>query len=154
MKYSIYVKIFRDIPHADLEVLYPCKHTSLRAIDTIKFVGAGMFGVISLLMQRQAGEVVGYSALGGFVGLLVTVLFNYQYQKSVYEQSTLHDMYNKAKDADKGAINYLMEEVCTQEVKETLLAYWFLVQSPEPLSQEQVRLRAGRRVWLTLRCLA
>jgi hypothetical protein len=134
--HSLYLKVFRDIPHADLEVLYPCKHTELRALDTVKFVGAGVFGVISLLMQRQAGEVVGYSALGGFVGVLVTVLFNYQYQKSMYEQSTLADMYSKSKDADKGAVNYLMEEVCLQEVKEALLGYWFLCNSKKPLTQE------------------
>ncbi len=43
-----------------------------------KFVGAGIFGLVSILMQRQAGELVGMSALTGFATLAVSVLFDYQ----------------------------------------------------------------------------
>lgn len=135
---AIYIKVFRDIPHADLELIFPCKSTGLRALDILKFVGAGIVGVISILMQRQAGELAGYSALFGFVGLLITVLFNYQYQMSVYQYMTLGNLFMKTKDSDEGAIGYIMEEVVTQEVKEAFLGYWFLLKSQESLSQEEL----------------
>ena len=135
---AIYIKIFRDIPHADLEVCYPCKTTTLRPLDVVKFAGAGIFGLVSILMQRQAGELVGYSALTGFATLAVSVLFDYQYHQSVYEQTTLRDLYSKSKDADQGAITYLMEQVCLQEVKEVFLGYFFLALSKVPLSQDEL----------------
>ncbi len=115
--HGIHVKVFRDIPHADLEVCYPCKTTTLRPLDVVKFAGAGIFGLLSILMQRKAGEMVGYSALTGFVTLAVSVLFDYQYHQTVYEQTTLRDLYSKSKDSDNGALTYLMEQVGLQEVK-------------------------------------
>ncbi len=136
--HSINIKVFRDIPHADLEVCYPCKTTRLRPLDVVKFVGAGIFGLISILTQRQAGELVGYSALTGFLTLAVSVLFDYQYHQSVYEQTTLRDLYSKSKDSDHGALTYLMEQVGIQEVKEVFLGYFFLVNSPKPLSQDEL----------------
>ena len=96
---------------------YPCKTTTLRPLDVVKFAGAGIFGLISILMQRKAGELVGYSALTGFVTLAVSVLFDYQYHQTVYEQTTLRDLYSKSKDSDQGALTYLMEQVGIQEVK-------------------------------------
>ena len=135
---AIYVKVFRDVPHADLEVLYPAKSSTLRPLDVVKFAGAGIFGLVSILMQRQAGDLVGYSALTGFLTLAVSVLFDYQYHQSVYEQTTLRDLYSKSKDNDKGAINFLVEEVGLQEVKETFLAYYFLCESPRPLTQSEL----------------
>merc|ERR1711991_59504 len=135
---SLNVKIFRDIPHADLEVLYPCKKTTLRPLDVVKFAGAGIFGLASILMQRQAGDLVGYSALTGFLTLAVSVLFDYQYHQSVYEQTTLRDLYSKSKDNDKGAINFLVEEVGLQEVKETFLAYFYLCENPRPMTQSEL----------------
>jgi hypothetical protein len=126
--HGIHVKVFRDIPHADLEVCYPCKTTTLRPLDVVKFAGAGIFGLVSILMQRKAGELVGYSALTGFVTLAVSVLFDYQYHQTVYEQTTLRDLYSKSKDSDQGAVTYLMEQVGLQEVKarqEHIYFYFF-----------------------------
>lgn len=135
---AIYIKVFRDIPQGDMELIYPCKSTGFRAMDIVKFVGAGIFGVLSILTQRQAGELAGYSAIGGFVGMLTTVLFNYQYQISVYQQATLGDLYMKTKDSDSGAISYIMQEVILQEVKEALLGYYFLTKATKPMSQEEL----------------
>ena len=135
---AINIKIFRDIPHADLEVLYPCKKTTLRPLDVVKFSGAGIFGLVSILMQQMAGELAGYTALTGFATLAISVLFDYQYHQSLYEQTTLRELYQKSKDSDRGAITYLMEQVGLQEVKETFLSYFFLLQSPIPLSQEEM----------------
>lgn len=135
---AIYVKVFRDVPNADLEVLYPAKTSTLRPLDVVKFAGAGIFGLISILMQRQAGDLVGYSALTGFLTLAVSVLFDYQYHQSVYEQTTLRDLYSKSKDNDKGAINFLVEEVGLQEVKETFLAYFYLCENPRPMTQSEL----------------
>jgi len=134
----INVKIFRDIPHADLEVLYPCKKTAMRPLDTVKFVGAGIGGLVSILMQQMAGELAGYTALTGFLTLAVSVLFDYQYHQSLYEQTTLRELYQKSKDSDRGAITYLMEQVGLQEVKETFLSYFFLVQEDKPMSQDEM----------------
>jgi len=135
---SLNVKIFRDIPHADLEVLYPCKKTTLRPLDVVKFAGAGIFGLASILMQRMAGEMAGYTALTGFLTLAVSVLFDYQYHQSLYEKTTLRELFQKSKDSDRGAITYLMEQVGLQEVKETFLSYFFLSRAQRPLGQEEM----------------
>ncbi len=141
--HPLYVRVFRDIPEADLETLYPCKRTEMRPLDTLKFVGVAIYGVISVMLGRQAGELVGYSTLASFCGLLVTVALNYQYQQSIYQQATLRSLYSKAKDADSGAISYLMEEVELQEVR-CLSRVVELSCVPE---RRLVRLR--RRCWLS-----
>lgn len=133
-----YVKIFRDIPQADLETIYPCKNTRMSPIALVQFIGVAISGVISLLMQRQGGDTAGFSALMGVAGLFVAVLFNYEAQMSLYRQYTLGDVYRKTKDADKGAVNYVIEEVCAQEVKEVLLAFWFLSQSSTPQTPKEL----------------
>lgn len=132
------MKIFRDIPHADLEMIYPAKRTRMSPIAVVKFIGVAISGIVSMLMQRQGSDVAGSSALVGFVGLLVTVVFNYQIQMARYAQQTLGDIYKKTKDADKGAVNYIMDEVGLQEVKEVVLAFWFLRNSSKPRTAKQL----------------
>jgi hypothetical protein len=40
-----------------------------------------------------------------------------RYHQSVYEQTTLKELYTKSRDSDQGAVTYAIEQVALQETK-------------------------------------
>jgi len=48
---KIFVKAFRDIPMADLEVVFPAKRISMELVDLIKLIVIGAVGFVVVLFK-------------------------------------------------------------------------------------------------------
>ncbi len=169
---SVVIKLFHDIPSADLEALYPDVRVVMTLMDKLMLGVPALFGGIPLLIKLAPAFLVLYGLLrfyagdpaagggdgisealivaGGVIalgGFLMQQWVKYErralrYQKEVNDLIYFHNVTNNV-----GLFDHLIGVAEEQECKETLLAYFFLLVAPEPLSEEEL----DRRIesWLS-----
>jgi len=128
---SIYIKQFRDIPMADLEVVYPEKRLSMKPVDLIKLgimaaIGIGVVTVKFILNVAAVGPVFAIAALATLACYGGKVIVGWRNSRNRYEYLVTHLLYHKNLDNDLGVVFYLMDSLEEQEFKEAVLAYYFL----------------------------
>ncbi len=127
---GIHIKQFRDIPMADLEVIYPEKHLSMKPLDLVKLGITLVSGIViagwKLVFSAVLSPILLIVALSTIVGYGMKVFFGWQNSKNRYEQLVTNSLYHKSLDNDLGVIFYLMDSLENQEFKEAILAYYFL----------------------------
>ncbi len=132
---DVILKLFRDIPLADLEALMPHARLRMNWFDRVKVFGGGA-GALGGAAPKLWAVLVGSAALtGGFVWVIVGALFGLSFKsflgyrntmKHRVGQRTQHLYYqNLANNA--GVITTLLHQVSEEELKEALLAYAFLL---------------------------
>jgi hypothetical protein len=157
---SVVIKLFHDIPSADLEALYPDVRVVMTLWDKLMLGVPAVFGGIPLLIKlapaflviyglvryytgdanATAGDAIGEALIvaGGIValgGFLMQQWVKYerralQYQKEVNDLIYYHNVTNNV-----GLFDHLIGVAEEQECKEALLAYFFLLTASEPLDE-------------------
>ncbi len=169
------LKLFRNVPRADLEMLFPNTQVRMRLLDKLMIgVPALVSGGIVLTTKLGAslvllGSLVGYwlglhsqptelnqarvmvllagaAALGGY---LWKQFNNFKNRKIRFMQALTQNLYFKNLDNNAGVFHRLANDAEEEECKEALLAYYFLLLSPAPLARDEL----DRRVesWLQQR---
>ena len=146
------IKLFQDVPRADLEMLFPNARVRMRTIDKLLIgVPAVVSGIIMVVTKLVAallpvllllafwfglrrepvelsqGQLVtlgaGLAALGGF---LVRQFGKFKNRKIQFMKSLSDNLYFRNLDNDAGVFNHLLDAAEEEEVKEAVLAYHFL----------------------------
>lgn len=127
---KVFVKAFRDIPMADLEVVYPAKRISMDLIDRIKLVIIGAAGVVIVLFKLVFAAALNpfllFAALlsvGGYGG---KIFAGFKAAKDRYHHLVTQSLYHKNLDNDLGVIFYVVDALEEQEFNEAVLAYFIL----------------------------
>ncbi|MDP7035160.1 MAG: TMEM143 family protein [Planctomycetota bacterium] len=138
---GIHIKIFRDIPMADLEVVFPEKKLSMKPADLLKLVITGVSGVVivavKFLSQAILNPVVALFALGSLGGYGLKTFLGWKRSRDRYESMVTDSLYHKSLDTDRGVIFYLVDSLESQEFKESALAY-FMLWTKGSLSEEEL----------------
>jgi hypothetical protein len=158
------LKLFRNVPRADLEMLFPNTRVRMRIIDKLLIgVPALVSGGIVLTTKLGAslvllGSLIGYwlglhsqptelnqarvmvlaagaAALGGY---LWKQFSNFKNRKIRFMQSLTQNLYFKNLDNNAGVFFRLANDAEEEESKEALLAYYFLLLSPAPLGKAEL----------------
>lgn len=158
---AVLMKLFQNVPKADLEMLFPNTRIRMRNIDKLMIgVPAAVSGGIILATKLSATLVLLGSLLGFWLGLhakpvhldtaALTALFvglatlgayfwkqfsNYKNRKLRFMQSLTENLYFKNLDNNAGVFHRLVDEAEEEECKEAVLAYYFLLTSPQPMSR-------------------
>jgi hypothetical protein len=157
---SVIIKLFHDIPTADLEALYPDARVVMTLRDKLTLGLPALFGGIPLAIKLAPAILVLYGLIryytgdasaadgdslgealivaGGVIGLggfLMQQWVKYErqalrYQKEVNDLVYFHNVTNNV-----GLFDHLIGIAEQQEVKEALLAYLFLLKAPAPVSE-------------------
>lgn len=131
-EHTIYIKLFKDIPHSDLEMLFPNTRVQMRLFDKLKLGVTGGGGTIGGIMATvtkvaaAADPIAAATALASFAGLLwrqVTKIFSH---RTKYMAELAKKLYYYNIDNNLGAIAHVMDMAEASECKEALLAYFFL----------------------------
>ncbi|MEM8550791.1 MAG: DUF3754 domain-containing protein [Pseudomonadota bacterium] len=151
----IYMKMFKDMPEHDLQILYPLRVVQFRPFDKIKFLatagGGTAFGIFSttgkLLAATNPIAMVG--ALFGFIGLLarqVTVFFNQRtrYMMELAQKLFFHNLAN-----NRAALTLLLDRAEEEDVKEDLIALYFSAGEIVPKAELASRKRKIDEIVLT-----
>ena len=137
---KVFVKAFRDIPMADLEVVFPAKRISMELVDLIKLIvigGAGVVMVLFKLIFTTFNPLLLFAALfsaGGYAG---KIFVGFKAAKDRYHNLVTQSLYHKNLDNDLGVIFYVVDALEAQEFNEAVLAYFCLLQDGE-MKQDQL----------------
>jgi len=153
---EVSIKLFREIPVADLEALLPHAEAGMSTFDRIKILGGGIgalggatWQAITLLVQGSmlAGQYVG-ALLLGLAGLSVRSILGYRRAKLRRTSQRTHHLYYQNIANNAAVLDLLVTSICHEEIKETLLAYAVLAADGTPPGDAAALSRAVE-AWLT-----
>ncbi|MCA9242956.1 MAG: DUF3754 domain-containing protein [Phycisphaerales bacterium] len=125
------VKMFKDIPMADLESLLPHAEVRMNLFDRLVVVGggAGAMGSVApkllLLLKPALGLTQLIFLLGAFVVSSVRAALGYKRTMSKRDSQLTRHLYYQNISNNSGAIDRLVTMIEEEEVKEALLGYVF-----------------------------
>ena len=161
---STIIKLFQNVPKADLEMLFPNSKVRMKPIDKfIIGVPAAVSGIIVLVTKLGAslllvGSVISFwlgikdeevqikqqhlIALGAGLGTLGGFLFKqiskYKNRKIKFMKALSDNLYFKNLDNNAGVFYHLIDAAEEEEFKEAVLAYYFLLTAEDPLTKNEL----------------
>lgn len=134
---TIHIKIFKNIPKADLEMLLPGTKVKMSVVDQGRILLPTVSGVAitgwKLFQGAMAVAVTGVYGLWTFLGLIAGTLgygiksfFGYLRTQQKYQLSLTRSLYYQNLDNNAGVLFRLFDEAEEQECREAILAYFFL----------------------------
>lgn len=153
---AMIIKLFQNVPRADLEMLLPTTEVRMRPIDkvvigvpavlggVVMFVTklASSLGLIALLVAfwlgfrddevniGQAQLVAIAAAVGTLLGFLWRQWNKFKNRRIQFMKQLSESLYFRNLDNDVGVFHHLLDAAAEEEIKEILLAIHFLLDSP------------------------
>ncbi len=172
---STIIKLFQNVPRADLEMLFPNAQVRMRPIDKLLIgVPAAVSGVIVIAtkliaalipvllllgfwvglrrepVQLNQGQLVALGvALMAFGGFVVRQFTKFKTRKIQFMKALSENLYFRNLDNDAGVFHHLLDAAEEEEVKEAVLAYHFLRTAAGPLTAAELDGRIEE--WFTRR---
>ncbi|KAH8489385.1 hypothetical protein H0E87_024848 [Populus deltoides] len=118
---NIYVKHFKSIPMADMEIVLPeKKNPGLTPVDWVKFIVSAVIGLITVIGSLSNPK----ADIRVILAILTSV--------SLITQS----VYDKQLDSGRGTLLHLCDDVIQQEVKEVIVSFFILMVQGKATRQE------------------
>lgn len=138
---DLHLKLFRDVPESDLEMLLPNTRVRIHVVDKVKLgltggggAAGGAFTAFTKL-SATVNPVTACLAIAGLAGVLWRVIAKVFAQRTKYMAALKSKLYFHNLDNNQGALNHLVELAGEEECKEALLAYKFLWEQPATREQ-------------------
>lgn len=161
---SVILKLFKNVPKADLEMLFPNTAVRMRTIDKLMIgVPALISGGVVISTKLGATLILLGSVFGFWLGLhstpvefdkpAVIALFvglgavgsylwkqfsNFKNRKLRFVQSLTQNLYFKNLDNNAGVFHRLADDAEEEECKEAILAYYFLLTHTSPMTAAEL----------------
>lgn len=161
---STILKLFQDVPRADLEMLFPNAEPRMRPIDKLVIglpavVGGivvvstklvATLGLLFLLVAfwlgfrdepaalDQTTLVTLGAGLGSVGGYMARQFTKFKNRKIEFMKALADNLYFRNLDNDMGVLHHLIDNAEEEEVKEALLAWYFLRIADGPLTSEEL----------------
>lgn len=137
----IYLKLFKNIPQSDLEMLFPNTRVEFKLLDKIKLgvtagggTVAGIAGTATKLLAAVATWNL-FALIGGFVGIIALIsrqvmkIFN---QRTQYMMVLAQNLYFHSLADNHGVLTLMCDRAEEEDIKEELLLYAYLTQYDVP----------------------
>ncbi|XP_074294362.1 uncharacterized protein LOC141622209 [Silene latifolia] len=136
---GIYVKHFRNIPMADMEIVLPeKKNPGLTPLDWVKFLASAVVGLVAVVssLEIKGDFWVAFAVVSAVIGYIAKTYFAFQQNMAVYQNLVTQSMYDKQLDSGKGTLLHLCDDVIQQEVKEVIISYFILMEQGKSTRQD------------------
>lgn len=159
---AVVLKLFKNIPKADVEMLLPGTTVRMTLLDRGKILlptlsGVGVtavkliHGAATLATASLQGMLALLGLLGGTVGYGVKSFMGYLRTRDKYHLNLTRSLYYQNLDNNAGVLFRLLDEAEEQEFRETLLGWWLLREFRSTgATAEQLDAAAER--WLQEKC--
>jgi hypothetical protein len=146
----VYLKIFKDIPKVDQDMLLPGARVRFTRLDQAMIIyplaagiGLTLYNIGASIMQSSvaaAGSLLTWGLAGAVGGYGYKSYHSYQVKKQDYSLKLTKSLYYKSLDNNTGVLMRLLDEAEEQECRETFLAYFCLWKfaPPEGWNAEQL----------------
>jgi len=161
---STIIKLFQNVPKADLEMLFPNSEVRMRRIDKVIIGGSAVVGGTIMLVTKLGATLllvatiisywIGFSdkevtigtkellALGAGAGVIGAFIFKewnkFKNRKLKFMKALTDNLYFKNLDNNAGVFHHLLDAAEEEECKESILAYYILLLSKESMSAAQL----------------
>ena len=142
---TIYIKLFKNMPQMDLQMLFPNTKVRMKLFDKVKLgvLGGGgtigglvtLVGKISLVALDPISALI---AIATFLGVLWRQVKEVIFHRTHYMAELAKNLYFHNLDNNEGALNYVVNMAQEEESKEVLLTYIFLSQQQTPISEDNL----------------
>ncbi|KAH7851651.1 hypothetical protein Vadar_014766 [Vaccinium darrowii] len=137
---GIFVKHFKNIPMADMEIVLPeKKNPSLTPMDWVTFLASAIVGLVAVVrsLDTPTGDLwVMFAILSTVIGFCAKTYFTFQQNMATYQNLITQSMYDKQLDSGKGTLLHLCDDVIQQEVKEVIIAFFILMEQGKATMQD------------------
>lgn len=151
---STMLKLFQNVPEADLEMLFPNIRVGMRFLDKVMIgVPAIVSGAVVVTTKMGAtlillGSLLGFwlglsteqpvemdkaamiavlASLGALGGYVWKQISNFKNRKLKYTQALTENLYFKLLDNNAGVFHRVLDDAEESECKESIIAYYFLL---------------------------
>jgi len=142
----IYMKLFKNIPRTDMEMIFPNTKVQFRLFDKIKFgvtagsgLGMGVAGTIGKIALISTNPMALLGALAGLGGVAMRQASNFIAQRNRYMIVMAQNLYFHAVADNRGVMTLLADRAAEEDVKEDMLLY-------SALAKETVNVRELKAV--------
>jgi hypothetical protein len=137
---SVFLKLFKDIPQMDIEMLLPGGRVKMPTLDRLK-LGATIASSVGYVLYRFTKMPPLASLAGGLATSTLITLFapvslvlgygyntyaSFQTARQTYTFQLTQSLYYQNLDGNAGVLFRMLDEAEEQEVREVLLSYFFL----------------------------
>jgi hypothetical protein len=131
----IYLKMFKDIPQIDIDMLLPNNGVKFRAFDRIMLWVSGggsaiyalVISIVKLVAMVVVSPVLLLMTLFGFGGTLFRQIMSVINTRNRYMMELVQKLYFHNISNNQGALTLLVDEAEEEDIKEDTLLYAFLL---------------------------
>jgi hypothetical protein len=128
----VYLKLFKNLPRSDVEMIFPNTKIRFRLFDKIKFgvtagggLGAGAVGTATKIAVASNPYTMAV-AVAGLGGIAIRQATNFINQRNRYMFVLAQNLYFHAMADNRGVMTLLADRAAEEDVKEEMLLYSLL----------------------------
>lgn len=137
----LYVKLFKNVPTVDLEMLFPGTEVKIGLQDKLFIIGPLLAGIVTTVYKiidyitkyhhgvKQHPvwlQISFWTLVGGLFGVAMKSFFGYKNTVERYLRTLATSLYIQNIDNNSGVCKYLLDDAEGEECKEIILGYYFL----------------------------
>ncbi|WP_077339049.1 TMEM143 family protein [Pseudocolwellia agarivorans] len=156
------IKLFQNVPKADLEMLFPNSEIRMRPIDKVIIGASAIVGGAVVLITKLGASLILLATLFAFwigmsdesveinqkqlialalgMGVFGSFIFKewskFKNRKIKFMKALADNLYYKNLDNNAGVFHTLVNEAEEEDFKEALIAYTFLLKHPNGLTEQ------------------
>ncbi len=133
---GVFLKLFKDIPRMDLEMLLPGARMQMPRLargklgaslaSSVGWVGYKILADLQTIALALTNPLLFWAPLSLVLGYGYKQYYGYQYTKQTYSLQLTQSLYYQNLDNNAGVLYHLLDEAEEQECREALLAYYYL----------------------------
>jgi hypothetical protein len=125
----VYIKLFKNMPRSDVEMIFPNTKVRFRLFDKVKFgltagggLGMGLFGTVGkIALATNPYTMAG--AVAGLGGIALRQATNFLNQRTRYMVVLAQNLYFHAMADNRGVMTLLADRAAEEDLKEEMLLY-------------------------------
>jgi len=134
---NIYMKLFKNMPRSDVEMIFPNTKVSFRMFDKVKLgvtggagLGMGVFGAAGKIALAASNPVAAMGAVAGLGGIAVRQGVNFMNQRQRYMVVMAQNLYFHSMADNRSSMIKLADRAAEEDVKEEMLLYSVIAKAP------------------------
>ncbi|MGL4419838.1 MAG: DUF3754 domain-containing protein [Gemmataceae bacterium] len=162
---SVFLKLFKDIPQLDIEMLLPGTRLRMPKFERGKLGGTALSSVFYVLYKLSGISLTGlfsgsllalYTPLMLIGGYAYKTFYSYQVSRRTYLFQLTQHLYFQNLDTNAGVLYRLFDDAEEQELRQALLAYFFLwkfhgsagaeLEQLDTFIEQDIQRRIGERI--------
>jgi Protein of unknown function (DUF3754) len=132
----IYMKMFKNMPRSDIEMIFPNTAVKFRMFDKLKLgltssagLGMGAFGAAGKIALAATNPLAAAGAVAGLGGVAVRQGVAFMNQRQKYMVVMAQNLYFHALADNRGVMIKLADRAAEEDVKEEMLLYGVLAKT-------------------------